>query len=151
MSNGAWRGKPLSKRSLDTKSWGSKNELRLLEGLMDKRSFYVLPAVKAWHVSLWISLRLPHSTIPSVGDRIWRKNWEPRLSIRSEFKTGSNPYLPWQVKHPRLQDNDSFILHMDFTTNNLVHSPFCVSSLWSEIAHYIHTITKELEGKIYAQ
>lgn len=40
---------------------------------------------------------------------------------------------------------------MDFTTNNLVHSPFCVSSLWSEIAHDIHTITKELEGKIYAQ
>lgn len=130
--------KHLSKASLDAKSWSCKNTLRLLQGLMDKRSFYVLPTVKARHISLWISAGLPHSTIPSAGNRIWRKNWEPRLSMRPEFKTGSNPYLPWEVRHPRLQDNDSFILHMNFTTNNLVHSlsvlfVLLISSLWSEI------------------
>lgn len=100
-TNAKWcmRRKHLSKASLDAKSWRRKNKLRLLEGLMDQRSFYVLPAVKAGHNCLWISIRLPHSTIPSAGDKIWRKNWEPRLSIRSEFKTGSNPYLPEEVKH----------------------------------------------------
>lgn len=150
------RRKHLSKGSLDAKSWRWKNKLRLLEGLMEKRSIYVLPAVKAGHVSLWISVRLPHSTISSAGDRIWRKNWESRLSVRSEFKTGSNPYLPWEVKHPRLQDNDLLILHMNFTINNLVHSLSVFFFFWScwfrpcdqKQAHDIHTITKELGGKI---